>query len=389
MNDYKRNIPLLYIYSIFIKRVSMPIIILYFLLNNLSYTEIGILASVTAAITLITEIHGGIFADIHGRKSSLILHAFFGLITMFFYYVGNSFIYFLIASISYGLAGAFITGTKNSFLYDTLRKLGMTEDFKKYNGRSVLYSHLVNAVVLLFIPVIYNVNVKLPFLIGMAFFVVAIITAFLFKEPVNKLTEKNYNKRLFNSLQEVISHKLLLSSIILTTILFAFIYMASDYIQPLLRISGLQIVYFGIVFALMRVIMGFAADIAHRFKARIEYLLLAGISIVLVSFLGFHLGKTIILMTAAILLLKFGEGFNRILLENEINSAIKSDNRTAILSISSLSRSLLLALIAVPFGALADFVGVQQMFLYAFIILAILSTAAYFFLQENLEIVTV
>ena len=111
-----KNIPLLYIYSIFIKRVSMPIIIIYFLLNNLSLTQVGILAAVMAIATIITEIHGGIFADIYGRKLSLALHSVFGILTMFFYFIGNSFEYFLIASITYGLAGAFISGTLGSDL---------------------------------------------------------------------------------------------------------------------------------------------------------------------------------------------------------------------------------------------------------------------------------
>ena len=60
--NYFRNIPLLYFYSIFIKRISMPIIVLYYLINNLSFTEIGTLAAVTALIHMSTEIHGGIFA---------------------------------------------------------------------------------------------------------------------------------------------------------------------------------------------------------------------------------------------------------------------------------------------------------------------------------------
>ena len=169
MNFY-RNIPLLYIYSIFIKRVSMPIMILYFLLNNLNFTQIGILAAVTSIIHLSTEIHGGIFSDLHGKKTSLILHSIFGTLTMFFYWIGDSFTYFLIASIMYGIAGSFISGTRNALLYDTLTQLNETPKFKKYNGKILLYSHIVNAIFLLIIPIIYNENSKLPFIIGIFFF---------------------------------------------------------------------------------------------------------------------------------------------------------------------------------------------------------------------------
>ena len=82
--NYYRNIPLLYLYSILIKRVSMPIIVLYFLLNNLNFTQIGILAAVMSIVALSTEVHGGVFADLHGKKTSLILGSVMGALTMFF-----------------------------------------------------------------------------------------------------------------------------------------------------------------------------------------------------------------------------------------------------------------------------------------------------------------
>ena len=92
----------------------MPIIVLYFFFNNLSFTQIGILAAVISVISMATEVHGGIFADIHGKKTSLILHSVFGTLTMLFYFVGDSFSWFLLASVMYGIAGAFISGTRNA-----------------------------------------------------------------------------------------------------------------------------------------------------------------------------------------------------------------------------------------------------------------------------------
>ena len=89
---------------------------------------------------------------------------------MLLYFIGDSFAWFLVASIVYGLAGAFITGTVNALLYDTLIKLKRTSEFKKFNGKIVFYSHFFNALVLLAIPVVYEINVKLPFLIGAVFF---------------------------------------------------------------------------------------------------------------------------------------------------------------------------------------------------------------------------
>lgn len=387
---YYRNIPLLYIYSVLIKRVSMPIIILYFLLNNLNFTQIGILAAVMAITQISLEIPGGIFADTHGKKLSLMLHSVFATLTMFFYFIGNSFVYFLIASVMYGIAGGFITGTRNALLYDSLTELNKASEFKKYNGRVLLYSHLINAGILLMIPVIYNYNSKLPFLIGITFFIISIVTSlFMIEPPIQKIHKKSfssYYKRFFESLKEISVSKKLLLTLILSMIAAGFVYMSSEFIQPLLRISGLEIIYFGIIYALMRGITGLGGIVTHKIEKyfKLDYLLFIGAGIILISFVGFSYGVGLIIILA-VLLIKFGEGFNRIVFEDEINKNIKSNNRTTILSVSSLSNSLLKALLIVIFGIVADIVGVQGMFIYVIILFLIVVALVLFFMRINIH----
>ncbi|MBL7160333.1 MAG: MFS transporter [Candidatus Aenigmarchaeota archaeon] len=380
---FERNIPLLYGYSIFIKRVSMPIIIIYFLLNNLNFTQIGILAAVMAIASLVTEVHGGVFADKHGKKTSLMIHSVFGLLTMFFYFIGDSFTYFLVASVMYGLSSAFISGTRQSLMYDTLLKLKKEAQFKKHNSRMVLYSHVVNALVLLTIPVIYTFNTKLPFLIGIGFFVISLIIAFFFTEPEIKSRRVGLPKgRIFDSFKEISTNKVALYAFVIAMITGAFTYMSSNFIQPLLQISGLEIIYFGIVYALMRVIMGVGGEITHRLEryARVKTLVLFGVIIFLLSFAGFYIGTGIAIILA-VLFLKFGEGYNRIILEDELNKGIKSENRTTILSISNLSKQLTNAILVFSFGIAADIVGVQGMFGYALIVFIVFIAFAMLFLK--------
>ena len=378
---YSRNILLLYVYSILIKRVSMPIIILYFLLNHLKFSQIGILAAFMSIISLITEVHGGIFTDMHGKKISLALHSLFGALTMFFYLIGNSFSYFLIASIMYGLAAAFITGTKNALLYDTLSQMGIASEFKKYNGKLLMYSYGVNALILLGIPVVYSYNVKLPFLIGILFFIASLIIALFFIEP--PLTRKSkasfaaYNLGLSESVKEISSNKCLFSALLLSMVTASFIFMSAEFNQPLLKISGLAVIYFGVVYAAMRVLTGVGGIAAHKLGKYFKYerLLLFGMIGILISFLGFSQGYGWLLVLS-VLVVSFAEGLNRITLEDEINKNIKSSNRTTILSISSLSGSLFKAVLVFFFGFVADSAGIQGMFTYVVIAFAICALLA-------------
>ena len=79
--------------------------------------------------------------------------------------------------------------------------------------------------------------------------------------------------------------------------------------------------------------------------------------------MGFAYGTGITIIIA-VLLLKFAEGLNKVVLEDEINQNIKSDNRTTVLSICSLSQVLFRAILVFVFGIVADLVGVQLMFVY-------------------------
>ncbi len=386
--NYARNIPLLYFYSIFIKRISMPIIVLYFLFNNLSFTEIGTLAAVTSIIHMATEIHGGIFADINGKKTSLMLHAIFGILTMFFYYIGDSFSWFLIASLMYGIAGAFITGTRNSLLYDSLNQLKRSQEFKKYNGKIMLYSHVVNAALLLGVPLLYTYNNKFPFLIGILFFLIAFILSLFFVEPpINKSAKDQkgiYTKKLLAALKEIHLSKQLTSSIFLSVVTVAFIFMSSEFIQPLLQISSLPIIYFGVIYAIMRVLAGLGGALTHKLEQyiKVERLLGLGLLGIICSFVGFAYG-TGLGIVLAVLLLNFSEGTNRVILEDEINQNIQSDNRTTVLSITSLSQVLLRAILVFAFGILADKAGVQGMFSYAIGLLVITSLGTLFYYYSH------
>lgn len=366
----------------------MPIIVLYFLLNNLSFTQIGILAAVMSIIKMSTEVHGGIFADIHGKKTSLILHSVFGILTMLFYFIGDSFAWFLLASVMYGISSAFISGTRNALLYDTLTKLNKTSEFKKFNGKVLLYSHAANALVLLPIPVIYTFNAKLPFLIGVGFFLISLILAFFFIEPPltkkSKTTLAMYNIRFLEALREIRLSKKLLSAILLAMLTASFVFMSSEFTQPLLKISGLQVIYFGVVYAFMRAITGFGGSITHKLEKyfTLEKLLFIGVIGIIISFIGFSFGTGLIIILA-VLLLKLAEGFNRIILEDEINKNIKSQNRTTILSVSSLSQALFNAGLVFAFGITADLVGVQSMFNYALGFFLIIIVAALIFMRNK------
>lgn len=361
-----KNIPLLYVYSVLVKRPTMPIIIVYFLLFNLSYTEIGVLGAAMALLHLVTEVHGGAFADRYGKKTSLTLHTVFGFLTMLFYFIGDSFSWFLIASIMYGIGGAFITGTKSSMLYDTLKSIKKEDQFKKYNGKVLLYSHLVNAAVLLVIPVLYTFNVKLPFLIGMLFFVSAFIVSLFFAEPFVLVRSGTMNSHILETVKGIMKHPRTWSFVLLSAFFMSLLWSQTQFNQPLLLISGLDIIYFGVIYALIRALAGLGAMLSHKAEKYFSPTILVVISCagVVASFLCYSLLAGFALI-AAILLLRVAEGFGRVVMEDELNKTIGSKNRTTVLSITNLVQQIFIALFVFLLGFFADIIGIQAAFGFA------------------------
>jgi MFS family permease len=376
----ERNIPLLYVYSISVKRIVMPFLILYYLFFELTFTQIGIIGAATGITAMLLEVQGGLFADKYGRKSSMFLGGIFGFLTFVFLYFGNSFWPFLIAGILYGISGSFLSGTRQSILYDTLKNLKREKEFKKYSGRMILYPHVTNALFLLIAPLIYAYNSKLPFAIMIGFYVVTMVSALMMIEPkIKKEKHNGYRNAFKKAILEIKRSPVVLSVILMSTISSAFIWTSADYTQPLLEITSLDIIYFGVVYAAFRIVMGLSAELVHRVEKKINNVqgIFIGLIMILISFVIFYLTQSIWLMVLGQILIRAASGWNRVYIGEEINQRIKPSQRTTILSIESLIQSLLAAILGVTFGVLADAYGVQAM--YAFVIgsFLILATWAY------------
>jgi predicted MFS family arabinose efflux permease len=381
MNKLERNIPLTYIYSILMKRVTMPIIIVYFLLNTLSFTEIAILAAIAAGIGLALEIPAGAFTDKYGKKTVLILSSAFSFFMMAIYFFGNSFWEFAIASIFLGLWSAFTSGTRSALLFDTLAKLKRKHDYKQVYGKMILYSHIGNALILLSIPFIYSINVKLPFLIGIIFSITLLALGTLIHEP--KIKKHENHKIMRSSLKEIFGKKSVLFAIILMMISFASIFAFSEFKQPLLLIASIDIIYFGIIYALIRGLSGIGGMIPHKIhnKKIGKYSISIGILLIFISFLSFF-SEISYFIIIGILIIALSEGLLRVAFYDKINHLIASENRTTILSIASVLQLVGKIIIVLIMGFLADLIGVTQMF-FPITIIFVMAIGITFILFKN------
>jgi len=383
---YARNIPLLYAYSTLIKRVALPILVVYYLSKGLSYTEIGIIAAAQAITTILLEVPGGIFADVHGRRISMVVSSFFSMATMTLLYFGNGFIEFFIASALYGVSFALDSGTRESLLFDSLHAEGRQTLFSKYYGRMLSFAYALNAFFLLTIPALAEFNLRLPILINVGFYALSLAVGLAIKEP--KLTrhehEHSYKKTLASAVGTLKGSRQAQFMVGFITITFAFLYVLMEFKQAFMKEVGLPLVYFGLVYFLMRVLFSAASALTHKIQTKLAGSTLVFIGIIAVTggllglgFAGMLLGIAFILWLALI------EGVLRIFTVAELNSIIPRKARTTVLSIKSLFINILQAGLAVLLGFLADAFGLRVMFVITAVIFTVLSLILVFVFRKE------
>lgn len=368
-----KNIKLLYLYSFFTRRPFIPIITTYYLYNNISLSQIGILASVTFLVQILTEIHGGIFADKNGRRISLMIHSFLGLVSGVLLYIGSSFPVFLLASIFYGFAGAFITGTTSSLLFDTLKEQNLEKSFKKYSGNILFFALSLNAITLLVVPYLYSIDKKLPLIITCVFFTISLLISYLMEEPSTAVSNSklNYFGKVKSAFKFTYDNKNLFILLVIASFSGSFIFIIYEYIQPYLSINGVSVAYFGLIYAFMRVLSGIGGKLAHLLESTMSTHKIITISIIAITISSFMLsiGENIIYI--GIMLLALSEGLNSVSIADEVNQNVIKD-RTTILSLFNFSKSLVFTMNVVIFGYISELYSIQSsIFVFACLFLLI------------------
>ncbi|MGL1892750.1 MAG: MFS transporter [Spirochaetaceae bacterium] len=359
MFKLKSNIKKFYIYKVFTGMFFfVPIMVLFWQDNGLSLTQIMLLQSIFSICTVILEIPSGYFADVFGRKKTLFIASVTGFLAMLSYSLGHNFNQFIIAEVFFALSVSFTSGTLSAFVYDTLKNIGGENDYKKVWGNILFYGMIALAISNVLGGLIAKIDYRYTFYIALPFFALMIPFVFTFEEPERHkmIMEKGYTKELFKIIKMTIFHdKKLRWIIIYSGIVYAFNQSALWLYQPYFQLSGLDLGFFGVVFACFQVVSAFSAKYAHKLEVKLgqKYSLMMLIFLVAISFL---------LMSSFVFLFSFSfcfiqqfvRGFKSTVVTDYINRLTTSSMRATVLSAESFASRLFYATIIPLFGLAAD-----------------------------------
>ena len=112
-----------------------PVIVIFWLKNGLTMSNIMLLKSLHGIVVLALEVPTGILADRYGAKKSFIYASLLYVLSLVVYAVGHSFLLFLVAELIAAFGTALVSGSDSAYVYTFLDKENRVDKFSDVLGK--------------------------------------------------------------------------------------------------------------------------------------------------------------------------------------------------------------------------------------------------------------
>lgn len=354
----------------------MPILMLYYQDEGLSAHESFLLKAVYSVIIIILEIPSGYFADRIGRKDTLVIGAFMGVLGMLIYALFGGFWAFLMAEIVLGISQSFMSGSDSAMMYDSLLNDNREKLYTKFEGLNTAIGNGAESIAAILGGLLAGISFKLPFMVQSGIAFIAIPAALTLIEPPSLRQGHETIKHTFRIIVNVIiknndlRYYLLFSSIIGScTLTMAWIY--HPYLKEALNVSLYQI---GLIAAGLNLIAAIFSGSAHYISHKLSnkaLLTTFGLCIPLCYiFIGWINGFAVLIVLGIFYMLR---GVATPVLKNLVNKHTPSDIRATVLSARNFVIRMVFVIVAPSVGFLTDQYGYNKSFIISGIAFSLLS----------------
>lgn len=329
-----------------------------------SMQQILVLEAVFAAMLVLFEIPSGYFADLHGKKKSIVIGAVLEFIGLLFFVFSNDFTGFLFGEIILGIGTSFQSGANEALLYESLLQMKRKKEYKKIQGNVFFWGRMgatVSKIIGAFLAVIL---LRLPFYATLLPWFLVVIIAFTLIEPgVHVKRFETWKHFLHICGETFLEQKKLKYLVVYAAIPPAFFLMTFWLYQKYMEAVSLPIFYFGIVIALMNITSGLGSKYAKEIEEKIT----PKLSIVLIPVVGALVWILLAAISSPFLIVlfmitSFLWGFTLPVVQDYLQNLTGSDKRATVLSIRSFLTRALFLTFAPFFGWITDMYSVQAAF---------------------------
>ena len=361
--------------------IVMPIIVLFFESKGLSLTQIMILQGTYSLFVALFEIPSGFFADIYGRKNSLVIGSIFLFLGYVIFSFFSGFNEFLFAEILLGIGGSLISGADSAILYDTLLEIKEEDEYTKIEGRTYAIGNFSEGIAGVLGGFLAMTSINMPVYIQTIVMFLSIPIAMTLVEPKSSYKLAKSFSSIITVVKDTFIYQRKLrwyivysSSMGIATLSIAW------FVQPFLMEIDTPIIYYGIIWAFLNFTAGITSYYSYLFN---NHNLLIYISLIMITsliLLGFNISYYGLIFIILIYLLR---GVITPKLRNLININSTSERRATVLSLRSFVIRISFAVIAPILGYISDSSDLSLVFYVLAFIVGFSSLLAAFKLKNN------
>ena len=357
--------------------------ILFLIDKGIPYTQIGLLYAIREIVINIFEIPSGFIADVYGRKNALLGSFVAYIVSFFVFYISSDFWWFMLAFILYGIGDAFRSGTHKGMIMDYLRLNHWEQQKINYYGHTRSWSQKGSAISSLMagLIVFYSGNYQNIFLYSIIPYLLNLFLIITYPKELNLSLKRRNSKSKFDNILSfktffnIIKQPQVLKIINTSAVHSAYLRAVKDYIQPLMVNVALLIpfmmdietdkkngIIIGVIYFFIYLLTSKASQlssiIALKNTKSISYLtlLLGFISGVLCGvFFIYDLWFLALLFFIAIYII---ENIRKPILTAYISDQVPNEILTSVISVQSVLKTTITAILAFSFGVLADLFGI-------------------------------
>ncbi|HKM00023.1 MAG TPA: MFS transporter [Mobilitalea sp.] len=258
-----------------------PIYMILFQSKNLTLPEISLLLAIWSLPVVVLEIPTGILSDRWSRKNMIILGGVLQAACFFTWIFSNGFALYAIGFVFWGISSAFLSGSEEALLFDSLKNTGKEDGFDFCLGRGRFLSGISTMIASILGGLI---GMHLGFQYALYFSVlsgmIATVIACTYKEInhyKNRLKQKSENDGDSNTLSEALLFLIKNKKIFIFTLLAVLVVgvagVLDEYDQLIAKGFGLTTDTIGIWTAIRFALIAFGAYFTHKIRIVSERLL--------------------------------------------------------------------------------------------------------------------
>jgi MFS family permease len=375
LDKLRKDVIVFYLYSFFIGLyIANGTTVLFERVLGFSFSRIFILGAVYMLMFVIFEIPSGAFADLIGRKATVMIGcgalALGAVATGLSHTFTQVFFSFFLWSFGFSM----ISGADEAMLYDRLQD---EKTYAQVVGRSHFFALSGMALAGVVGPYLYSLNFRSAYLASAIPFFLAGSALLFFQENRGRqgqFTLTAHWAQIKTGVLIAYQNRFVLWAIAVLSMVFGVAYTLSNSYQPYLQNLGFSIHAFSVILPVMFVIQALGGMVSGKIYV---WLGENKIFAFCLTALGILVGLLGILTTKQGLAILFGyaflQGILQPVLSTYTNRYIDSTHRATVISVQSMIATIAAALTLFLFGFLTDQLGLSRLFLILGVLVLIVS----------------